>query len=177
MNESNSVTAVITRCVIPGREQDYRTWVHDVGQVVKQFPGHQGVTYKVPGEGNECHVIFRFDTVEHLQDWEESKERKHWLGKLEGIVEGEPRVDRLTGIEFLFRDQLHPKAHKMVFVLTIVVFLLSLVLGPLFSMLNTALPFVPDWLLLLARVVVQISLLTYVFMPSITRLLATWLAR
>ncbi|WP_048306771.1 hypothetical protein [Halomonas sp. PR-M31] len=177
MNENHSVTAVITRCVIPGREQDYRTWVHDVGQVVKQFPGHRGITYKIPGEGNECHVIFRFDTVEHLQDWEESEERKHWLGKLEGIVKGESRVDRLTGIEFLFRDQLHPKAHKMVFVLTVVVFSLSSVLTPLFSLLNAALPIVPGWLWALAQVVVQLLLLTYVIMPHITRLLATWLAR
>ncbi len=176
INESDSVTAVVTRKIVRGRKPDYVTWVHDVEHVANQFPGHQGTTYKVPGENRECHVIFRFDTVEHLRNWEESEERKHWISKLEGIVEGETRVDRLTGIEFLFRDQLHPKAHKMVFVLTLVIFSLSFILNPLFSQLTATWSAVPDWLWTLIQVVVQLILLTYMIMPSVTRSLATWLA-
>ena len=177
MNENDSVTAVITRQIVAGRKPDYLAWVHEVEHVLNQFPGHQGVTYKVLGEGPECHVIFRFDTVEHLRGWEESAQRKHWTEKLDGIVEGEARVDRLTGLEFLFRNQLHPKAHKMVLVLATVIFSLSLILNPPFSQLKYSLPVVPDLAWLLVQIVLQISLLTYAIMPGITRLLVTWLAR
>ena len=177
MNENDSVTAVVTRRIVLGRKPDYVDWVHDVEHVASQFPGHLGVTYKIPGDDNECHVIFRFDTVEHLRDWEESEERKHWTAKLDGIVEGKTRVHRLTGIEFLFRDQLHPKAHKMVLVLAVVIFSLSSALNPLFSLLNAMWPVVPDWTWRLSQVVLQLIFLTYLIMPGITRLLATWLAR
>lgn len=177
MNESGSVTAVVTRRIVRGRKPDYKTWVHDVEHVANQFPGHMGVTYKIPGDDNECHVIFRFDTVEHLRNWEKSEERKHWTAKLDGIVEGETRVHRLTGIEFLFRDQLHPKAHKMVLILAVVIFSLSSILSPFFSQFGFAWPAVPGWIWRLTQVVLQVLLLTYFVMPRITRLLVTWLAR
>lgn len=176
-NDERSVTAIVTRKIVPGRKPDYRDWVHQVGEVARQFPGHQGTTYKVKGDADECHVVFRFDTIEHLQAWEHSDERRHWQGKLEGIVEGEERFKRLTGLEFLFRDQHHPKAHKMVLVLTGIIFCLVLVLNPIFSYLAASLPGIPDLLWLLIRTAFQITLLTYLIMPSVSRVLAPWLAR
>ena len=76
MNNQESVTAVVTRRIVPGRKPDYVGWVHQIENVARRFPGHQGVTYKEPRELGEYHVVFRFDTVEHLRDWEESAERR-----------------------------------------------------------------------------------------------------
>ena len=177
MNNQESVTAVVTRRIVPGRKPDYVDWVHQIENVARRFPGHQGVTYKEPGELGECHVVFRFDTVEHLRDWEESAERREWIAKLEGIVEGEERIHRLTGLEFLFANQPHPKAYKMVLVLSIVIFIMQQILTPVVAFLFNALPDTPDWGVLLFRVVLQVILLTYVVMPPITRCLAPWLAR
>lgn len=176
-SDEQSVTAVVTRKIVPGRKQDYLAWVGDVEQVAGRFPGYQGTTYKVQGEDNECHVVYRFDTIEHLRDWEESDERAHWAAKLEGIAEGESRIDRLTGLEFLFRGQLHPKAHKMALVLTVTIFLLVVILNPIFSFVASALPTVPESVLLLARVILQVVLLTYMIMPRIMRILTPWLTR
>ncbi|HEY9098018.1 MAG TPA: hypothetical protein VIN38_04030 [Thiobacillus sp.] len=175
--DEQSVTAVVTRRIVPGREPDYLAWAYEVEQVAARFPGHQGITYKLQGEDNECHAVFRFDTVEHLLDWEESDERKHWTAKLDGIVEGEARIDRLTGLEFLFQDQLHPKAHKMALVLTAAIFLIVVILNPFFSFLATTMPATPEWLLLLVRVILQVLLLTYLIMPRVMRILAPWLRR
>jgi len=177
MNEQESVTAVVTRRIVPGRKPDYIDWVHQVENVAHRFPGYRGVTYQEPGELGECHVVFRFDTVEHLRDWEKSAERREWVAKLKGIVEGEERVHRLTGLEFLFANQLHPKAHKMALVLSVVIFTMQLVLTPLYAFLFNMLPAIPEWGVLLFRVVFQVILLTYVIMPPVTRYLAPWLAR
>ncbi len=96
--------------------------MHQVEKVICQFPGYQGVTYKVRGEQRECHVVFRFDAVEHLPDWEESAVRREWVPKIEHLVEGDDRIGRLTGLGFLFANKLHPKAHKIVLVLIPVIF-------------------------------------------------------
>lgn len=177
MSEQESVTAVVTRRIAPAWKSEYTDWVHQVGTVASQFPGHQGVTYKVKGEQDECHVVFRFDTIEHLRDWEESAERRKWLAKIEHMVEGEEHIKRLTGLEFLFTDQLHPKAYKMVLVLIMVIFTLLMVLGPLVSFLFSALPDVPNWLVMLFQVSLLVSLMTYFIMPRVTRMLMPWLTR
>lgn len=175
--DRQSVTAVVTRRIAPGRKADYLVWVDEVEKIASQFSGYQGTSYKVTGENNECHVVYRFDTVENLRKWEESDERKHCKVKLDGIVEGESRIDRLTGLEFLFRDQLHPKAHKMALVLIVVIFFVVLILNPIFSFLAASLPGMPSVLLLLVRVICQVLLLTYLIMPLIMRLLTPWLVR
>lgn len=176
-SDARSVTTIVTRKIIPGRKADYREWVHQVGAVAERFPGHQGTTYKLKGDGDECHVVFRFDTIEHLRAWEESAERKHWQGKLGGIVQGEERIKRLTGLEFLFRDQYHPKAHKMALVLTATIFCLVLIFNPAFAFLTGAFPVIPDLLWILVRTALQVVLMTYVIMPPLSRLLAPWLNR
>ena len=75
MNDQESVTAVVTRRIVPGRKPDYLAWVDKVKEIASQYPGHQGTTYKIRGDNNVCHVIYRFDTIEHLRDWETSDER------------------------------------------------------------------------------------------------------
>lgn len=177
MNEQESVTAVVTRRILPGWKSEYADWVNQVGTVASQFPGHQGVTYKVKGEKGECHVVFRFDTVEHLRGWEESEERRKWLAKIEHMVEGKDRIKVLTGLEFLFADQLHPKAYKMALVLITVIFTLLMLLSPLVSLLFSAWPGVPSWLVTLFQVSLLVSLMTYLIMPRVTRLLMPWLTR
>jgi antibiotic biosynthesis monooxygenase (ABM) superfamily enzyme len=177
MSDQESVTAVVTRRVLPGRKTEYTAWVDQVEKIARQFPGHQGVTNKIRGEHGECHIVFRFDTVEHLSDWEESEERKEWVAKLEGLVEGEERIERLTGLEFLFANQVHPKAHKMVLVLTVVIFTMLLILRPFVSFLFSTVPATPDWLVLLFGITLQVLLMVYLVMPRLTRYLAHWLIR
>lgn len=179
MGDQESVTAVVTRRIVPGRKPEYISWVHQVEKIVAQFPGYQDTAYKVKGERGECHVVFRFDTVEHLRNWELSAERQKWIEKLEdeGLVEGGERIERLTGLEFLFANQLHPKANKMALVLIVIIFTMMLMLEPVVSFLFGMLPGTPNWLILLFRITVQVVLMTYVVMPPVTRCLASWLAR
>ncbi len=99
------------------------------------------------------------------------------MAKIEHLVEGEERIKRLSGLEFLFADQLHPKAHKMVLVLIAVIFTLLMVLGPLVSFLFSALPGLPGWVVQLFQVSLLVTLMTYFIMPRVTRMLMPWLTR
>ncbi len=171
--DSRSVTVVVTRRVVPGREDDYRRWVDEISLASSGFPGHLGATLQGPTNENEFHIIFRYDTVEHLRAWEQSQERADWTHKLDGIVEGAERIERYCGLEFLFDSHGAPiPKYKMAIVLTAVVFLMLLMLRPLVAM---VLGEIPAALQLFVTVLVQVTLMTFLIMPLVHRLLAGWL--
>ncbi|MGI9295019.1 MAG: antibiotic biosynthesis monooxygenase [Pseudomonadales bacterium] len=168
-----SVTVVVTRRVVPGREADYKQWAAEIGQVSERFPGHLGATLQGPTDANEYHIIFRFDTVEHLRHWENSNERAELIEKLSQIVEGEARVERYCGLEFLFSSAVAPvQKYKMALVLTGVVFLMILILRPIVA---TVFPGLPATAQLFVTVMIQVAAMTYIVMPYVTRLLKNWL--
>lgn len=98
------VTVTIARRVKPGLEKEYERWIEGITEVAQTFPGHMGVSTLPPSDvtDGDYVIIFRYDTYENLCAWEESEERAEWLKKLEGLVEGEARIQRVTGLEFLF---------------------------------------------------------------------------
>ena len=171
------VTVSIARRVVPGREADYEEWLKGITADALLFTGHMGVNVLRPrSQSGEYVSIFRYDTYQHMMAWEDSPIRLKWLAKLEGIVEGEAKIRKGTGLEFWFSlpelPDSHPSPHKMAVVLLGVVFSLVLLLNFLLS------PLIGDWPLL-ARVFVavfcQVMLMTYVVMPRVTRLLKSWL--
>ncbi len=176
--ESNGpVTTSISRRIIPGREAAYEEWVTGITSEALKFPGHMGVNVLRPtSKSREYVTIFRYDSYEHMKAWEDSPIRTEWLAKLEGIIEGEERVHKGTGLEFWFSlpelPTSQPSPHKMALVLLFVVFTLVLLLNFFLS------PLIGDWPLW-ARVFIsvfcQVMLMTYVVMPRVTRLLKSWL--
>lgn len=167
------VTVVVSRQLVKGRESDYKQWAAQVSEVSEKFPGHLGATLQGPSADNEYHVIFRFDTVEHLRQWETSKERAEWVAKLGGVVEGEVRVQHYTGLESLFSSAaVSVQKYKMALVLTAIVFSMLLILRPIVGSLLPSLPAIAQ---LFITVVIQVTAMTYLVMPPVTRLLNNWL--
>lgn len=175
------VTVSVSRKVRPGREDDYEAWVRGISAVAAGFPGHQGVSVlrPSPATDNKYVLIYRFDSYAHAHLWEVSDERKNWIEKLDGLVEGEADYKKVTGLEFWFDLPEVPVAakaspHKMAFTLVVVVFVLvyalQLAIGPMLA------PW-PLWARVLLGVTVQVLLMTYVVMPRVTRLLKGWLYR
>tara|TARA_R110002110_G_C13463837_1_gene718676 strand:+ start:60 stop:602 length:543 start_codon:yes stop_codon:yes gene_type:complete len=175
--DSGPVTVAVERKVVPGRELDYEDWVRGVTADALEFPGHMGVNVIRPNKGSRIYVtIFRFDNYEHCRAWEDSGVRRAWLDRLAGITEGEDQVRKTTGLEFWFSlpelPALHPSPHKMAVVLIVVVFLLVLLLNLLLDPVTAEWP-MPARLLVVA--VLQVTLMTYLVMPQVTRLLESWL--
>ena len=88
-------------------------------------------------------AILDKDVKSHFKAWEESEVRREWLGRLDGIVEGEGEMRKGTGLEFWFSlpelPIAHPSPHKMALVLLVVVFVLVLSINIIL------LTFVPHW--------------------------------
>ena len=173
------MTVSIARKAVPGREADYEGWISRVTAEVSHWPGYQGVNVLRPAASTEYAyvTIYRFSSWEDCHAFEKSAERARLLEELDGMVEGEHHVKRVTGLEFWFDlpevpVQARPSPHKMALVVILVaygvVMTLNLAIGPLVVGL-------PLWLKALIFVSTQVLLMTYVFMPRVTRLLKGWL--
>jgi uncharacterized protein len=57
-------------------------------------------------------IIFRFNSYDNLTKWEKSPIRNEWLQKGRKLVESDPDVQKMTGLEFWFtpnfRDESSP---------------------------------------------------------------------
>jgi uncharacterized protein len=176
-----TVTIIFRRRVCSGREPDYERWLGALQEASRSAPGYLGVETIRPGDGasvREYVSIVRFASYEHLRAWEDSRTRENWLERLPpGVVDGEAEIKRLDGLEFWFQGAGHPGAlapspHKMVLlIIPIVIAIVSAMRPVLRAILGDVHPFIG----LLISATVQVSLLTYVIMPRVTRLFSRWL--
>lgn len=177
VTDSGPVTTSIVRTILPNREGDYETWLAGITAEAVKFRGHMGVNILRPAQGSRRYVsIFRFDSFEHSQAWEQSSVRREWLNRLRGIVEGHDDVQKATGLEFWFSlpelPAVLPSPHKMALVLLVVVFVLALLINYLLTNFTEGLP---SFAQILLSVFLQVMLLTYIVMPRVSQLLKSWL--
>jgi antibiotic biosynthesis monooxygenase (ABM) superfamily enzyme len=83
------VTVVIAQRVKLGQEAAVRRWQDDINGTVAQFPGYLGNEVTAFGpQGGEWAVIYRFDSMPHLDSWLASPERVGILSRGEDLFEG-----------------------------------------------------------------------------------------
>jgi hypothetical protein len=171
---SDPVTVTIERHVPPGREVDFEDFSEALTRAATKHPGFLGAGMLRPGHvGEPWHVVFRFDSLEHLHGWEFSAERAALLAAGEDLVNS-THVHRVTGLETWFalpsRTAPAPPRWKMFLVSVVGIFILQLIfnlaLGPL------ALPVVVRVGLVAVAVT---ALMTWLVMPHAARLLQDWL--
>lgn len=175
---SEPVTVVARRKVKPGRETAYEDWLNRLTKAAAALPGYLGAEFHRPaGPGSDYVSIFRFDSPDHLLEFERSDIRRRFLDEVVPLVEADAVWERLTGLELWFDPPkgtvvAQPSPHRMAVILVVVVFVLVLAIN------LAAGPLMASWPLparLLVTVVLQVLLMTYVIMPRLTRALAPWI--
>jgi antibiotic biosynthesis monooxygenase (ABM) superfamily enzyme len=176
---NDPVTVIVTRKAKKGRIKEFEEWMDGIIHEAMKFEGHMGVHIIRPSDpplNREYVIIFRFNTYENLAKWERSEIRKEWLKKSRDVTEGEPKVEMQTGLEFWFTPSSGslavPPRYKMAMVTGTVIFVLLSILVPQIQLATKDLPFLFRTLVVVA---IMVLLMTYVVMPSVTRLLGPWL--
>src|SRR5215468_545507 len=176
---SGPVTATVTRRVKPGHEEAYEQFLAGIGGAAKAFPGYLGEEVFRPavGEGGEYRIVYRFDSPARLRDWLDSGERAEWLARAEPHVASPMRTQYLTGLEGWFTLPAQPgapppPAYKMAVLTWLTIFPLITLVVVVSAPLLGHLPLVPR---LAVTTLVTVSLMTWVVMPRVTRLLHRWL--
>jgi len=191
--EDGPITVIVTRIAKKSRIKEFEDWMDRIIHESLKFEGHLGVNIIRPVEHSrpEYVIIFRFNTLDNLLKWEKSPERKNWLEKSKDVVEGEDKMQKVTGLEFWFTPRSPhraeheandnevsfptvnlPQRYKMVMVTVGILFVLLHTLIPPIRQLTETLPLLLSDLL---GVIITVLLMTYLIMPSVTRLLKRWL--
>lgn len=173
------VTVLVSRVVKPGREPAFTAWAEGISREAVRFPGHRGVNVIRTGaaDGRQFVLLFSFARPEDLQAWERSETRRHWLQRVDDLVEGQAHVQALTGLETWFSLPGEPRArpparYKMAVVTELAIFpLLALLSVSVTPLLATT----PLLLRLLVTSAVLVLAMTYLVMPAMARLFRRWL--
>ena len=195
IDKDGPVTVVVTRIAKKDKIREFEEWMDGIIHEAMKFEGHMGVNVIRPAElsNPEYVIIFRFNTFENLAKWENSETRREWLAKSKEVAEGEPQVEKQTGLEFWFTPRsrsggiegdkastttaaapIAPPRYKMAIVITIIISILVSTLLPQIRQLTTGLHVHISTLI---GVSTMVLLMTYVIMPSVTRLLGPWLSK
>jgi len=173
------VTAVASRRVKPGREEEFEEWVAGVTAAGARFPGYLGSNIFRPSGPNddEYQIVFKFDHASNLERWQGSEERRRWNEQARDLIHEEPRVRVLTGLETWFtlpskEGDPPPPRYKMATITWLAVFPLATLV---FMVLDPLLGGAPVALRTLAFTLVMVTLMTYIVMPRMTRLFSFWL--
>jgi uncharacterized protein len=173
------VTVLYSRTVKPGREADFEAWAHGIVAASRQFPGHLSASVLDDPGSREYHVLFSFADQRTLQAWLESAERRRWLDRVDELLEADRGLQQLTGLETWFQlpgskvpTMKPPPRWKMWLVSLVAVYPLVLAFQALAvpRMIGLPLP-----LRALLFPLVLLSLMTFVVMPVVTRVLRRWL--
>src|SRR6476469_2941738 len=82
------VTVTVARRVAVGREDEFAQWSNELTRAASAFPGFLGAGMLRPSHvGEPWHIVFRFDSEAHLQDWEKSSDRAGLLAKGGDLVD------------------------------------------------------------------------------------------
>jgi antibiotic biosynthesis monooxygenase (ABM) superfamily enzyme len=175
------VAMVFTHRIRKERVEDYLAWRRRAIVAQAHIPGYLATEFFEPKAGGqeEWVDIVRYDSVEHLNVWLESKERTDLLKELDPIVESR-HEHRVTGLEGWFALNRAPdepvippppwkQALTVLLALYPTVMTLNLITGPL--MRNVSLP-----VNMLIGNVLSVALLTWIIMPWVTRWLNFWLS-
>ena len=187
-NYSNPVTVIVKRIARKDKIEEFEEWLSGISKEVSKQEGSMGIDIIRPTDKSkpEYVVIFRFNNYDNLTKWEKSSIREAWIQKGRKLVEADPDVQKLTGLEFWFTPYFKDKSsssiiplsppprYKMAIVTIPVISILLLTLVPQIHTLTEMLS-IPFQIRLIIGITITVLLMTYLIMPILTKLLRSWL--
>ena len=95
-----SPTVVVARRVHPGCDDAFRAWDRRIRGAAAEFPGYSGSEVQPPNPSHpgEWVTVYSFDTIEQLDTWIDSDERRALIAEVSDMVEGQAREQRIAGL-------------------------------------------------------------------------------
>lgn len=176
---SSPVTVLVSRRVALRDAAAFEAAMGEMVKAASAFTGHLGGYVIAPArsDGDLWHTLFAFDTVDHLRAWTDSDARRRWLDRVESLSSGASDIRIVTGLETWFalpgaRIANPPPRWKMALTTWLGIFPLvlafSALIGPLLQ------PIQPALSVAIVTALVTVAM-TWLVMPTLTRLLAHWL--
>jgi uncharacterized protein len=177
MQDNQPITTILKIKYKEGFKEECLQWMLETASVSSNFDGFIEKNICISAEEErELLNIFTFSNNESLQLWENSEDRIDQTKKGEMFVEEIRQKSQLASLEFMFPTAKPPKRWKMVVITVCVIFILLNILVPVLQQFFTLLQ-LPMLLKSLFGVVVMVSLMTFVILPLLSKVLGRWLVR
>lgn len=179
-------STVVLEHVVPNQNKAaFRKWLNTLIQTAKQHQGYIRTDLCPPLQCVDgvmkWYAIVHFDTPNHLNDWLTSRDREQLLDSGRKIFENYKFKSFTTGLEGWFsseagqeRSSLGPPPWKQVMAVVLGLYPLVMIQSKLFLKFGLFQSWSPAIVTLLSNFITS-SLLTWVVMPRITKLLRFWL--
>ncbi|XGV97687.1 MAG: antibiotic biosynthesis monooxygenase [Leptolyngbya sp. BL-A-14] len=163
------VTIDVIQKVKPGCEAEFEQVLAALTEAAKAFDRHLGANLFRPSDhaNPEYRIVFKFDHLSHLRQWEASTMRYKLLERAKRLSVGDSKWQTLTGLETWFtlstqQAIVPPPRYKMLIVTCMAAFptinIINALLQPLKSL--------PPLFRTLIATIVLLTLMTYVIMPG-----------
>jgi len=172
------ITIIVKRRPKPDRIDDFEKVMSGTTKDAMSFKGHLGANIIRPTKkGDYYRIVFKFDSMRNYLAWESSEIREQWLQRYAEVTLGEQEQEILSGLETWFtlpggEALVPPPKYKMMVIIFISIFPLSLLLGygirPFISELNIISQSAIMSLIL-------VPLMTYIVMPLTSKAFHRWL--
>jgi hypothetical protein len=170
------VHVAIMRIVRPGREQEFEARIQEFFREAAQQPGVCGAYLIRPFAGSDAReygILRSFASEGDCDRFYRSDLYRRWNDAVGPLVEGGPQRRALHGMEAFFRDgESPPPAWKMALLTWVGV-------NPAVYIFSTAVPAVLGKMPMLAELLIVnafvVAILTWAFMPLLTKLFRPWL--
>jgi antibiotic biosynthesis monooxygenase (ABM) superfamily enzyme len=180
--QDQGATVVINHHIIDGKQGQYEDWLNEIGPVCRGYVGNIDwqVIRPIPGLTFDYTVIIRFDSIENLTHWMESKERRNLIEKAKPLFAKDDKFLVKSGLDFLFsgenEKQKAPVRWKQYLVTWSAIYPLSIVIPVLVVPVLRTLG-LPDSRFITSLFVsgVVVLIMVYLLMPNYTRLIRKWL--
>ena len=179
LQDDAPATVDILQRVKPGCEAAFEVVLADLIEAAVGFEGHLGVNVFRPTDqvNPEYRIMFKFDRISHLKQWETSAIRQKLLKRASRLTVDSSQVSIFTGLETWFTlpqqpGMPPPPRYKMMVISGITIYvLISLINLLILPLIN---PF-PLFLRTFVVTLLMVIIMTYIAMPRMTKLFAGWL--
>ena len=172
------VTIIVKRRPKPDRIDDFEKVMSGTTKDAMTFEGHLGANIVRPTAADDYYrIVFKFDSMRNYLAWEGSEIREQWLQRYAEVTLGEQEQEILSGLETWFtlpggEALVPPPKYKMMVVIFISIFPLSLLLGYCIG------PFISELHTISQSAIMSfilVVLMTYVVMPLTSKVFHRWL--
>ncbi|MGQ7854095.1 hypothetical protein ACUN24_07580 [Pedobacter sp. WC2501] len=180
--ENSGASVVITHHILEGKQKEYEKWLDEILPVSKHATGFIDlqIVRPIPKLTFVYTVIIRFDTINNLKSWMESRDRKQLIEKASPFFRKNDRYQIKSGLDFLFNAENEghkvPVRWKQYLVTWSAIYPLSLIIPvlllPILRWLGIPVNHYFDAFINSGCIVL---LMVYVVMPNYTRLIKKWL--
>ncbi|CAI3957340.1 antibiotic biosynthesis monooxygenase [Alteromonas macleodii] len=173
------ITVIISRRVKPEMVKEFESLTSEMTERASRFPGYLGTTLFKPSSSidPEYRIMFKFQDMNSLQEWEGSSQRAEILEKIEDLLITTSEREQVSGLITWFtlpstNPITPPPRYKMSLISWLALYPAVPLIFWLFESWLIEFPMFIRTFMVTALVIV---LMTYLLMPFMTKRFAFWL--